>query len=388
MIILIASSLPLFVLAALLLLNRWKINDEKVRFFLVTIPICLVISVIGQFFGTSNQAKFREVWNFKVNTVRYYERWNEKVKCTHAVYRTEYYTDHYTDSQGKRKTRRASRRVFSHWQHPFDVDDHPPRWEAEDERGTTHSIDQATFESWCALWGNKKFEDLNRRFHTIDGDSYVGRWPGSFNTIYPWSEVHSYTNKVRVARSAFSFAKVSDEIKQRYPRPVDTKSDYVIHTYGVEHNNDHEWMMRRLNADLGPTYQIHNLILLFNADQYPSSELENVRNAWQGPNKNELVTCIGISPAHGEIVWCDVFSWMDDTTIHSIVRQEISAIGKYDNDKVLDVLRTNIQKRWKRKQFSEFDYLKISLPAWLGATILVLSLGVSVGGVVLLERKL
>ena len=53
---------------------------------------------------------------------------------------------------------------------------------------------------------------------------------------------------------------------------------------------------------------------------------------------------------------------MDDTTIHSLIRQDISAFDGFNCGKVVEVLKERIPTHWKRKSFEDFSYISVSVP--------------------------
>lgn len=377
--ILITSTLPLLILAGLLYFGVWKMDDPpRILGFIVCCPVACLLSIGMHALGTYNNSYFKEVWACKVVAVRYYERWNERVACRHPIYVTQTHTD----SKGNSYTTQT----LVGYEHAYDVDDHPEHWEAVTEGdGDEHEIDHSTYAEWVRQWNNRHFVNMHRHYHTINGNMYETVWDGRFYSIYPWQTTHTYENKVRVSRSAFSFVRVDEATRKAYPRPADVGTDCLF-GYGVGMNAGDEWNLRRLNAELGPSYRVRCLVLLFDANQYGQDVVERVRNAWQGPNKNELVTCVGIGTG-GKVVWCDVFSWMEDTTIHSLVRQDVVAMGNYDTGNLLNVLRTNVKAEWHKRSFKDFDYLSVSLPVGYVVTSYLLSLVTCVAGYVIVEKN-
>jgi hypothetical protein len=340
-----------------------KWHKEYPPIALLTVGISLVLSILcwaGIHFSNSERAMFKEIWNYKINRVEFYERWDEEVPCNHPIYITVTHTT--TDSKGNTTT--YTEQVLVGYEHPYDVDEHPPIWYAVDEYGDNHGIVEREYSKWKYIWGNSTLQDMNRDYHSIDGDMYYSSWNNEFNTIYPWEETKNYKNKIRVAKSVFNFAEVSPEIALKYKRPADSRNGKPILSFGIEVSAEDELLFRRINALFGKQYRIHNIIILFDSSQYPISEIENIKNAWKGANKNELITCIAISPKNNEILWCDVFSWMDDTTLHSLIRQDVmgTETGTYSGSKLADILQKRIPENWKKKDFRDFDYLKVEIP--------------------------
>jgi hypothetical protein len=51
------------------------------------------------------------------------------------------------------------------------------------------------------------------------------------------------------------------------------------------------------------------------------------------------------------------FSWAEDTSIHSFVRQDITDLKEYNIEKIATILENNIQKYWHLRDFKQFNYL-------------------------------
>lgn len=353
-------------MVAMLGIYLWRWNSQQTVAYcvgggLLGLLICGIVYPIA----TYSQTSFCEVWNYKVQKVQYYQAWDEKVSCRHPKYRTVTRHRTVTDSKGRSHTETYTEEVFDGYRHSYDVDDHPEDWVAIDDYGVSHNIDRNGFENWCRLWKSRQFVDMHRTYHSVDGDMYEGRWPGEFQTIYPWAEVHTYENRVRVARSAFSSREVDAATRKAWPRFADNRDFAIIHCYGaIQAEAGAEDNLQKLNATLGPTYRVHLLVMLFDSSKYNQDVVQTIKDAWKGPNKNELVVCVGIAPQTRELVWADVMSWMDDTTIHSLIRQDLFESKIYSDSKLFSILQTEIPKHWKKKDFRDFNYLQVDFPTW------------------------
>jgi hypothetical protein len=345
--------MPFIAIMIILKMDLWSVKSDKLKLYFITIPVCLAICGIMFLIGTCSHTYFNEIWNYKIISIHYYQAWDEEVSCRHPKYKTVIRRD----SKGNTYTEQ----VFDGYKHLYDVDYHPEHWVAHDEYNNDHEISRQDYQEWKRKWKNEVFVDMHRSYHSIDGDMFECDWPRTFDMIYPWSHVDSYQNKVRVSKSVFNFEPVSKEIEEKYQRPADNGDYSVIHGYNVSIPNTYQWKFRLLNANLGPNYKVHNIVLIFDASKYQQSEIQTVRNAWKGPNKNELVTCIGIDGSQ-KVIWCQVFSWMDDTTIHSLIRQDVLSMSKLDYDRLLSSLDVHIRTKWHKKSFKDFDYISINLP--------------------------
>lgn len=324
---------------------KWS-NQDVLRYTLFGSIVTIVLSIGFYYICESASTTYREVWNYKSQQVVYYEKWTERVTST--------------DSKGKTHT------SYVH---------HSAYYRAITEFGTEDPIDRSVWQEWSDRWGNSTKHDC---FHfgqssRGDGDKWIATWDGNFETMLPLSRIHFYENKIRAGDSVWSYAQVSEENAKRFTRPADNNNTSPIISYGPSPQTGDELFLRRINAEMGPTYQIHNMVCLLNSKEFPDAGIvKTILDAWKGPNKNELVCFVGLDG--DKVKWCDVSSWMDDTTIHSIIRQEVSenlwSVKKYG-----EILRKNVPKLWHRKEFKDFSYISVSLSLWQYILVIVITTG-------------
>jgi hypothetical protein len=195
----------------------------------------------------------------------------------------------------------------------------------------------------------------------IDGPIFECNWNKSFDTIYPCSDVHSYVNKVRASKfSVMRFKEADEALKAKYPSPANTKNTSAIIDYGssFSFSGSDIIKLRRMNANLGSRHQIHCMFVLFDASKNGVDSVNDVLSAWQGTNKNELVTFIGVTG--GGVVWVKVESWMDNTTIHGMVSDQLLN-QKLTSDLLVSTMDNLVPKYWHRKEFADFDYLRVEV---------------------------
>lgn len=314
---------------------------------------CGIVSISYHCVAFSN-----EVWNTCIEKVSYYEPWTEK--CHRTV----------TYQSGK-TTKTRTETYYVH---------HSKYWTATDQYGSEYNVSQDRYSYWKNIWNNEKEVDIWRTNQSSfgDGDKHESYWTKEFDKMLPWSFVNHYENKIRAVNTVWKFADVDKETQKKFPRPADTDKLCPIITYGVYFSPDDEILLRRWNAVWGAKHQIHTIIVLFDANVYPDrSIVETVINSWKGPNKNELVTCVGVK--NSKIEWADTFSWMDDTSIHSLIRQDVVSLPYYAVPLIVDVLKKHVPEKWKRKEFANFSYISVPVPTWAYILILVLDTGIVVG---------
>lgn len=382
--IFISLLIPFLSLAAFYALRKWHWKLCGV-YLGATIIVSLLASGLSYFIGT-RQDYYAEVWNYKVNAVRYYEDWDEEVPCRHPHYVTKTRTVTKTDSKGNSYTDTETYTEQDGWEHPYDVDYHPRHWEALTEYGNERSISCEAYGAWKQSWANEHFVDMHRSYHSKDGDMYESNWTRDFDRMFPMEHTQNYKNKVRVSNSVFNYPEVSKEVQKKYWRPADKGYTNGVLSYdGTAFTQAEDMVIRRCNAQLGPSSKIHVLVMLWNAET--SSDIMNdVLAAWRGPNKNELVIAISVD-GQRNVKWTQCYSWCDDTTIHSMVRQHVNDMGKLDFNKMKEVLLADVPKYWQKKDFREFEYIKNPLPWWCYLIAIVLSVGASVGGGIVICNK-
>ena len=334
-------------------------------FFLIAVAVCSAIAWGLYAIDYRNKVYFNEIWNNYFNEVRYYQKWDEKVSCRHPEYCTRQVTRHHTDSEGHSYTTTETETYQCGWKHSYDVDFHPERWEAILETGDAFSISKAEYDFRKNLWCNETFVDLNRHYHSIDGDMFKSMWNQKISTVFQHSSIHSYKNKVRNSKSIFSSQKTSTEFANLFGKsPAETGNLQVIYAYGLKINTELENdYLQKLNALNGSKYQIHCMIILFNANKYQQTIINDLKSAWNGVNKNELVICVGLNEK--QIAWCESASWMDNTTIHAKIRQDVFDLKNYNGIKIADIADGNVKKLWQRKHFRDFEYLSVQVSNWV-----------------------
>ena len=374
---LLSIIIPLIGLLVFYLICKWDLRTCGIY-----AGSAIGISLLLAFFcylGGTRQNYFNEIWNYRAMAVRYYESWDETVPCRHPKYRMVTHTD----SDGNVTTEM----VFDGYEHFYDVDWHPEHWTAATEYNTEVGISNGEYEAWKKLWNNVHFVDMKRHYHSKDGDMYQSDWTKEFDTIFPLEHTQTYENKVRVSNSVFNYPPVSKEIAKKYFRPADKSIGAAVMSYdGTAYSEYDNLTLRRLNANLGVAHRVHTITLLWDGNRNSRSVMEDVLAAWKGPNKNELVIAIGLGK-NREVIWCDVYSWCDDTTIHSLVRQYIVELGTFNSRKICDILAKRIPEKWVKKDFRIFNYIKNPMPGWCYVLSLILSMITSTAtGVVIIRN--
>ena len=312
-----------------------------------------------------------EIWNFKNVAVQHEEKWTERESRTRQVYTG-------TDSKGNAQYRTETYYV---------TETYGPYWKAIDEYGETRTIQKETYALWKKNWGNEKKTGVHKGSsagfaRSITGGIFKSVWPGTREKIYPQSTVHTYKNKIRCSQSILKLKEPTPELIEKYPRPADTDNLDPIVGYGTKFAYDQQLKLRQLNADFGKKYEIHVMLVVFQ-DQ-DMGIVDDVLSAWRGTNKNELVMFIGVDGR--QVKWADVHSWMDDTTIHAIMRDKIMEEKVLSIDKICADLDKAVPQYWKRKEGADYEYLKVDIHWGWFVMALALSLGCCVGAMIVINK--
>ena len=362
MIIWLAMLVPLIGGAAL-----YWIYHHKVLLWEAGIMMGAPILLIALSKGCSEylQTRDTEYWGGYVTSAEYYEDWDERVSCRHEIPCSHRDKDgntmHFNDG---------------YW-HLYDVDYHPEFWQLNTSVGSTHSASKDQFEKFAVQFGNRKFVELNRSYHTDDGDKYVATFMGEAEKLEPVTVERSYENRVQASQSVFNFKNVNpkDYGLFEYPKVRGLMQPCVL---GPGAMAPVEKKIQYLNATLGARKQVRLFILVFQ-DQPIQAAMEQ-EAYWKRGNKNEFVTCVGVDKDMA-VQWAHVFSWTEVEELKIEARNEIMGMKALDLVKFLDWLGPAIQEKWRRKEFKDFSYLTVepSTGAVIGTFIMTILITVGIG---------
>jgi hypothetical protein len=110
-----------------------------------------------------------------------------------------------------------------------------------------------------------------------------------------------------------------------------------------------------------------------------------VRQAWLGGKKNDVVLVIG-APRFPLVSFARVFAWNRASGAEDEFKEglatRVQALGTFDGARVLTLLRNEVDERYQRRPFSEFDYLLYRATPTPAALIFLAVLGALVSGLV------
>jgi len=372
--IIFASMLIPFVTAAVL----WFKYNKETTWWEILIPFAasFVFSIIAHFTTSFISAQKEEFWTGWITSVNYFEEWNEKVYYTERVPDGK---ETYIDSDGKKRTRTKYKTVKK-----SRIDTHPPYWEAHESNGAVYNITASEYKRFVYRWGNEKFIDMYRNYHSKDGDQYVVAFNGRDEDMEVATTSHSYQNKVILSRSVFNFKDVTEqEIKDfglvKYPTITNQWDMPSILGNVVPGFDQADRRLSVFNARKGATKQVRVWIIIFKDKTLESAVLQ--QSYWKNGNMNEFVICVGVD-RENNVTWGKTFSWTDSSKLivesNGIVNDQIGK--KVDLAGIVSWVERNVPKDWVRKSFKkDFNYINISPPWWAILLTFILTALLNVG---------
>jgi hypothetical protein len=339
----------------------------------------LILIFIIKFSAETAQTSDTEYLSEPASHAIYSEPWDEEVDCRHEIPCS--HTKYCTDDKGNEYSC-GTLHDNDGFYHLYDVDYHPEYWSLVSVSGRAVSITKTKYNILVDTWGNKIFEDQNRQnVHSIDGDWYVTYWDkNNDQTIECMVYEHYYENRVQASNSVFNYPDVTEAEKKHYDLydyPIiyeDYKQTNIL-GLGDSTRRTAERKMEILNAKLGKTKQVKVFMLLFrNKNEEAAFKQECY---WKGGNKNELVVCIGIDDALN-IKWCKPFSFTESSEIKINIRNFVSDLKKLNSSKVVDFLFKEVNENFKRKRFSDFEYINVEPKEWQIWLTFILTLVINV----------
>jgi hypothetical protein len=356
---------PLLLTLGMALFSNWGRRGGVLKAGLfIGILAVLAVTVSAMFYaiGRINGGDTCEILDHRIVKMIHEERW--------STLETRIVRERIgKDSNGRARYRNRTETYVAH---------HGPYWHAVDSKGARHTAVSSDWDRWKSPWAPVKRVGTHAGINS--GGIFEIAWPGSDETIFSLSSFSTYENRIRGSDSIFSRSKPSKELKARFPRPADRKDSRPIFDHGHPYSQADESAMRRAAGKLAPEHRLHSIVMLFDASKDSSEVADEVMKAWDGPNLNELVICVGIDKPSGKVSWCEVRSWLDNPELHPLIRDGL--LDKpWSGETLAKILVAEVPMHWKKKSSKDFQYLSIPVnPAWslfALALLMVLSLPVA-----------
>lgn len=360
-----AYALALITLGGLLVWRRHCIVWWEAAILLVA-PLALVVG--ARQFIEYVQTQDSEYWGGYALNVYYDEPWDEYI---HKTCSRECCCS--TDTKGNRS-------CSTEYYDCSYVDYHPAAWELKDSNGRGFNITRERFEELAARWQSRQFVEMNRNYHSLDGNRYMATWSGAAETIEPTATEHYYTNRVAVSDSIFRFPTVDPKTYGlfEYPGIYDGYKQQVVLGYKGADGVEAERKFEFINAMLGRKKQLRVFVLVF-ADKPLEAGMDQ-EAYWQGGNKNEFIVAVGTDAA-GTVRWAYPFSWTEVDSLKIDARNYfVDRTGQpLALSEFADWLGPHLDERWVRLEFARWQSLAIDPPTWTIIVTYVLTVGMCAG---------
>jgi hypothetical protein len=337
--------------------------QKKLVWWEIILPVfaSIIIIMICKWSMVKNLVSDTEYYSAYVDYAMHYDQWNEYIQKTCS----------YTTCSGTGK----SRSCVTHYYDCSYVQNHPEYWEATLNTGSEKTISEEKYNSLRKTWKNEEFVEMNRHYHTIDGDAQRTIWDNKFNNLNIYDSSGQYDNKPQTAETVFHFKDLDSIQKLKvvdYPEIEESKQNSCVGC------NDYDKVtLRKINGLQGKKHQIKIFVLIFKNQKESVAELQ--KQYWKGGNKNELVICVDSKSR-----WAKSFSWSDDKRLESQANQLFMNEHLTIRKKLIE-LNKLVPKLWKRKQFSDFDYIDVQLTTnqliWIYIITFIVSIGILIFGI-------
>ena len=328
--------------------------------YMALIVPSLLFIFITQLIMVSVNSSDTEYLGGYINRITYYEPWDEMVRVRHTR----------TDKDGDTE-------VYYTWEREY----HSERYTyVDNESNWEHYLSKKEYEIIKKRMGNKTvFRDMHRDYHRIDGDAYDIYWDKTIEHLYDITTPHSYTNKIKASQShtIFKYSDISEEDAKElglyeYPDIKLMNQNPII---GRNVTDKDKQRIKYINATYGKTHQFRVYILFYEGKNIEISEQQKAY--WQNGNKNEFVVCLGTQ--QDSVVWCNPFSWCDEPKLEVLTRDYFIQNPKVDIDAYGKWLQTQIPTKWKRKEFADFEYIRIGLSRGQYIALIIIMILLNIG---------
>ena len=303
-----------------------------------------------------HRTRSKEYLGSFIYSIRHDDAWTERQE----------YTERVSDGKGGYKEVRRVRYIY-----------HPEEYQYYTSIGSSYSFNRRDYDNIRNLWGTSchhgqitgsHIRGGVRHYQTYEYDDLLSELPTSdpfedrrvYRTMIPITEEHSYVNKIKNSNSIFRFEDVSRE-KVAELGLWDYPDDYgydMSPILGLDVDDATDEQFRLFNAYYGAMHEIRLFFIFFDSSRQGIEVAEKQRSYWKGGNKNEFVVCLGIS--NGIVEWCHAFSWMDEPVLSVKIEDYFRTNPTLDLMALHRWMREHLDE-WKRKEFSDFKYIRVGL---------------------------
>jgi len=319
----------------------WK--NERIVFWewLVGSAVAMATAGLMHYLTAKNLTGDVETWSGTAVHVEYHTAWTE----TYQQMRTR------TVGSGKRS------RTEVYYTTEFDF--HPEHWRAyldfdserQEIRISHDYYSQIKREFGGSIVHGGRQSPSHLGGYRFSGDNNIYRTPNTTGFFRPVTQIKSFENRIKAARSVFSFVHPPSTVNL-FPYPANNDPFLSDRLLGLakEHIGAYDW--DSLNARLGPKKLVNLILIGFNGDTDLSQFQESL---WIGGKKNDLVLTYGFDG--NKVTWTRVFGWSESDVckrnLETIMLKGISRKG------IFKEIEDEVSANYVIKDWHKFDYLSI-----------------------------
>ena len=193
----------------------------------------------------------------------------------------------------------------------------------------------------------------------------------------PVSDAFTYVNYIKGANQSLFNKQIGDIDLKDIPDYPSSKYDYyyINRVIGIGTPIKSEWneKLQKALSIIGPKYQVNVVIILNNKNDSIGDAIEY---KWNGGKKNDAIVVINLNEDSTEINSVKVISWTPNQLFKVELHDNLVSNKNFDFDVILGIIRTQIEKNWKRMEMKEFSYLSndIEVPMYVIFLSIIFSL--------------
>jgi len=135
-----------------------------------------------------------------------------------------------------------------------------------------------------------------------------------------------------------------------------------------------------MNSYNGKTYEFRSYLVFF-YNETPDI-VDKQLSYWKGVNMNESNIFIGVDSVTMKKQWVRVNSWSDRPELDVDVRDFINNSDTLDINAIRTYIEKKVPQEWHRKDFKDFNYIKVDLSdtqiTWLFILLILYNVGISI----------
>lgn len=242
----------------------------------------------------------------------------------------------------------------------------PGYWEHHNAYNKIKTSDGGWIHVYKSPHDNRKFSDKwpNTREELIE------MWPPGT----PSASVHLYRNKIQASYSLYRIEGIDENNYPDLPDYPDIVTNYINIDRIVGYVPNKEQAIKRLNEvnsylnkfiddpenpEKKRSWKQVNLIFVNVGPNKGEDYGFALQNYWKNGNKNDFIVSFSMNE-DGKLNWVYVFSWSEVEILKLEVRDKMMEIGTItDFVPIIDMVSELVAEKFERKQFADFNYLKV-----------------------------